>query len=77
MCLARHDSLSSRSSEPKLFGGVSLGTQRITLPSSPAEARVSPASQTRVSGSRIVQSREEEEVEEVKEEEDRGRRSLA
>src|SRR5689334_2777675 len=42
ICFARHASLSSTPSEPKWVGAASLGTQRITLPSSPAEASISP-----------------------------------
>lgn len=42
MCLARHDSLSSSPSAPKLPWARSLGTQRITFPSSPADASSSP-----------------------------------
>lgn len=47
MCFARHDSLSSWPSLPKPETAVSLGTQRITFPSSPADARVSPVEEHR------------------------------
>jgi hypothetical protein len=45
MCLTLHDSLSSRtSSSPNAgFGTCESGTQITTLPSSPAEARISPS----------------------------------
>lgn len=42
MCFVLQLSLSSKPSLPKAGLFVSEGTQRITLPSSPAEARVSP-----------------------------------
>lgn len=42
MCLVRQLSLSSRPSLPKAGLVFSEGTHMITLPSSPAEARLSP-----------------------------------
>jgi hypothetical protein len=42
MCFVRHVSLSSKSSLPSVGWWCSAGTHKMTLPSSPAEARVSP-----------------------------------
>lgn len=51
MCFVRHVSLSSNPSDPKAaaWRWFSAGTQRMTFPSSPAEARSSPAKSQYVS----------------------------
>ena len=43
MCFTRQVSLSSAFSSPSAVPGISEGTQSRTLPSSPADASVSPA----------------------------------